>query len=142
MVVRLSDLCAGWPPSTPRNISDTLFCQRLNPPQGHNAAGRTRYIEKSSDLIGNQTRNSLACSIVPQTSTFIFDVCMLLPLHISTFILPSAQQSSFYLFIILYSTLHLSTSVGHLQTLQFLYTIIIHYVKSYSLIIVYGNCST
>jgi hypothetical protein len=31
-------------------------------PQGHNAAGRIRSIEKSNDLIGNRTRNLPACS--------------------------------------------------------------------------------
>jgi hypothetical protein len=32
----------------------------------HSAAGRIRWIEKSNDLIGNQTRDLPACSIVPQ----------------------------------------------------------------------------
>jgi hypothetical protein len=32
----------------------------------HIAAGRIRSIEKSNDIIGNQTRDLPACSIVPQ----------------------------------------------------------------------------
>jgi hypothetical protein len=35
----------------------------------HSAAGMIRSIEKSSDLIGNQTRDLQACNIVPQPST-------------------------------------------------------------------------
>jgi hypothetical protein len=38
----------------------------LSRPQDHGAAGRIRLIEKSSDLIGNRTRDLSACSIVPQ----------------------------------------------------------------------------
>jgi hypothetical protein len=37
--------------------------------QGHSAAGRIRSIEKSNDLIGNQTHDLPACSIVPQPTT-------------------------------------------------------------------------
>jgi hypothetical protein len=54
------------PPFTPRKIPGTHFRQRLSRPQGHSAAGRIRSIEKSSDLIGNRTRDLPACSIVPQ----------------------------------------------------------------------------
>jgi hypothetical protein len=39
-------------PFTPRKISGAHFCQRLIRSQGHSAAGRVRYIEKSDDLIG------------------------------------------------------------------------------------------
>jgi hypothetical protein len=38
-------------------------------PQGHSTAGRTWSIEKSNDLIGNQTRDILACSVVPRPTT-------------------------------------------------------------------------
>jgi hypothetical protein len=37
--------------------------------KGHSAAGRIRSIEKSNDLIGNQTSYLLDCSIVPQPTT-------------------------------------------------------------------------
>jgi hypothetical protein len=50
------------PPFTPSTISGTHFCYRLSRHQGHTAAGRIRSIEKSSDLIGNQTRDLQACS--------------------------------------------------------------------------------
>jgi hypothetical protein len=59
------------PPFTPRKIPGTHFCWRLSRPQGHSAAGRIRSIEKSNDLIGNQTRDLLACSIVPQPTTLL-----------------------------------------------------------------------
>jgi hypothetical protein len=51
---------------TPGKIPSTHFCQRLNRPQGHIAAGRITSIEKSNDLIGNRTRDLPACSILPQ----------------------------------------------------------------------------
>jgi hypothetical protein len=56
-------------PFTPRKIPGTNLCQRPNTPKGHNAAGRIRSIEKSSDLIGYQTRYLPTCSIVPQPTT-------------------------------------------------------------------------
>jgi hypothetical protein len=56
-----------WPPFTPRKIHGTHFCYRLSRSQGHNAAGRNRLTEKSNDLIGNRTRDLLACSEVQQT---------------------------------------------------------------------------
>jgi hypothetical protein len=40
-------------------------------PQGNSVAGRIRAIEKSSDIIGNQTHNLLACSIVAQPTTLL-----------------------------------------------------------------------
>jgi hypothetical protein len=52
-----------WLPFTSRNIPGTHFYQRLSRPQGHSTAGRIRSIEKSNDLIGNQTHDLLACSI-------------------------------------------------------------------------------
>jgi hypothetical protein len=64
MTVR-SALRAGRP-LPPRKIPDTHFCLRLSRPQGHTAPGRIRSTEKSNDLIGNPTRDRLACSIVPQ----------------------------------------------------------------------------
>jgi hypothetical protein len=68
MAVRLSALRAGRPlPS--RKIPGTHFCYRLSRLQCHSAAGRIRSIEKSSGLIGNRTRDLLACSIVAQPTT-------------------------------------------------------------------------
>jgi hypothetical protein len=54
------------PPFTPRKIPGTHLGLKLSRPQGHNAAGKIRSIENSNDLIGNRTRDLLACSIVPQ----------------------------------------------------------------------------
>jgi hypothetical protein len=66
--VRLSALSAGRP-LPPRKIPGTHFCERLSRPQGHNAAGSIRSIEKSNDLIGNRTRDLPACSVVAQPIT-------------------------------------------------------------------------
>jgi hypothetical protein len=68
MAARLQALCAGRP-LRPRNIPGAHFCYRLSRPQGHNPAGRVRPIEKSNDLIGNQTQDLPACSTVPQPTT-------------------------------------------------------------------------
>jgi hypothetical protein len=57
------------PPFTPRKIPGTHFSQRMSRPQDHSAAGRIRSTEKSSELIGNRTRDLPACSIVPQPTT-------------------------------------------------------------------------
>jgi hypothetical protein len=57
------------PPFTPRKIPGIHFCYWQSRPQGHSVAGRIRSIEKSNDLIGNRTRDLLACSIVPQPTT-------------------------------------------------------------------------
>jgi hypothetical protein len=57
------------PPFTPRKIPGSHFYLRLSRAQGHNAAGRIRSIEKSSDLIGFRTRDLPASSIVPQPTT-------------------------------------------------------------------------
>jgi hypothetical protein len=62
MAVRLSALRADRPPFTPRKIPGTHFCYRLSRPQGHSAAGGIRSIEKSNNLIGNRTRDLLACT--------------------------------------------------------------------------------
>jgi hypothetical protein len=56
-------------PFNPRKIPGTHFCQRLSRPQGQSAARRIWSIEKSTDLIGNRTRDLPACSIVPQPTT-------------------------------------------------------------------------
>jgi hypothetical protein len=53
MAVRLSALRAGRPLLPGRFL-------------GHYASVRIKSIEKSSDLIGNRTRDLPACSIVPQ----------------------------------------------------------------------------
>jgi hypothetical protein len=50
---------------TPRMILDTHLCYSLSQPQGHSAAGRSRSIENSNDLIGNRTRDLPACRVVP-----------------------------------------------------------------------------
>jgi hypothetical protein len=52
------------PRCTPRKIPRSNFCWRLCPLQGHNAAGRIRTIEKSSKLIGGQTRDLPTSSVV------------------------------------------------------------------------------
>jgi hypothetical protein len=57
-------------PFTPRKIPGTHFCYRLSRLQDHNAAGRIRSIKKSSDLIGNRTRDLQACRVV-QYGTFL-----------------------------------------------------------------------
>jgi hypothetical protein len=54
------------PPLSPGNIPGTHFCWRLSRPQGHSAAGRIMSMEKSSDTIGNRTRDLPVCSAVPQ----------------------------------------------------------------------------
>jgi hypothetical protein len=53
MAVRLSGLRAGSPLSPPphRKIPGTHFCYRLSQPQGHIAAGRIHWTEKSNYLI-------------------------------------------------------------------------------------------
>jgi hypothetical protein len=48
----------------PRKIPGTHFCLRRSRHHEHSAAGRIRSVEKSSDLIGNRTRDLLACSTV------------------------------------------------------------------------------
>jgi hypothetical protein len=58
--------CQSYAPRplfTPRKIPGTHFCQRLIRPQGHSAVGTIRSIEKSSDLIGNRSRDPPGCRI-------------------------------------------------------------------------------
>jgi hypothetical protein len=57
------------PPFTPRNIPRSHFCQRLSRPQGHNAGGMIRSIEKSTEFLGNRTHDLPACGVVPQPTT-------------------------------------------------------------------------
>jgi len=54
------------PPLPPRNIPGTHLCWRLSEPQGHSAAGSIMSMKNSNDIIGNRTRDLLACSAVPQ----------------------------------------------------------------------------
>jgi hypothetical protein len=63
MVVRLSGLRYRYL-LPPRKIPGTHFCQRLSQSQDHCVAGWIRLIEKSSDLIGSQTRDLPACGII------------------------------------------------------------------------------
>jgi hypothetical protein len=87
------------PPFTARKIPGTHFCSRLSRPQGHSAAGRIRSIEKSHDLIGNRTRDLLACCIVPQPITlpsapiyiyiyiYIYEyICIYIQIHVKVMI--------------------------------------------------------
>jgi hypothetical protein len=57
------------PPFTPKKIPGTHFCYRLSRPQGHSVAGKIGSIEQFSDLIGNRTRDLVACSIVSEPTT-------------------------------------------------------------------------
>jgi hypothetical protein len=47
-----------------RKIPSRHFCDFLSRTQAHNAAGRSRSVEKSSDLMGNVTHDIPACGIV------------------------------------------------------------------------------
>jgi hypothetical protein len=51
------------PSFSPKKIPGTHFCFKLSRPQGYSAVGRIKSIEKSSDLIGNRTRDFPVCSI-------------------------------------------------------------------------------
>jgi hypothetical protein len=68
MAVRLSALRAGRP-LPPGRFLVLISVKSLSRPQDHNAAGRIRSVEKSSDLIGNRTRDIPACSVVTQPTT-------------------------------------------------------------------------
>jgi hypothetical protein len=50
----------------PGNIPGTHFCWRLSRPQGHSATRRIMSMKKSSDTIGNWTRDLPVCSAVSQ----------------------------------------------------------------------------
>jgi hypothetical protein len=67
MAVRLSDLRAGRPLPSGR----FLVLISVSQPQGHSSAGRIRLTEKSSDFMGNRTRDLPACNIVPQPTTLL-----------------------------------------------------------------------
>jgi hypothetical protein len=56
-----------WLPFTPKKSPGPHFWQRLRQLQGHSVAGRIRSIEKSNDLIRNQTCDLPACSKVPSS---------------------------------------------------------------------------
>jgi hypothetical protein len=62
-VVRLSALRTGrlYPAG---NIPGTHFCLRLSRPQGHCATDRIMPMKKSTDTIGNRTRDLPVCSAV------------------------------------------------------------------------------
>jgi hypothetical protein len=56
-------------PLPPRKIPGTHFCYRLSRPQRHSVAGRITTIKKSSDLIGNRTRDVPPCSTLREPTT-------------------------------------------------------------------------
>jgi hypothetical protein len=56
------------PPLSPGNISCTHFCESLNRPQFHVAAGMIMTMNKSHDSIGIRTHDLPACSPVPLLS--------------------------------------------------------------------------
>ena len=62
----------GTPWATPGLLRDsftftfTHFCMRLSTPQGHSASGRIMPTKNCNDIIGNQTHDLPAWSIVPQ----------------------------------------------------------------------------
>jgi hypothetical protein len=66
-MVVMSSLRAGRPLSPGRLV----ILISVSQPQDHIAAGRIRSIERSSDPIGNQTRDLPACNIVPQPTTLL-----------------------------------------------------------------------
>jgi hypothetical protein len=68
MAVRLSALRASRRFTHQEDFS-TSFCWSMSRPQGHNAAGRIRSIEKSNVLIWIRSRHLPACNIVPQPIT-------------------------------------------------------------------------
>jgi hypothetical protein len=66
-VVRLSALhtCRVYPPG---NIPGTHFCYRLSRTQGHSATDRIMPMKKSTDTIGNRTRDLPVCSVTCATA--------------------------------------------------------------------------
>jgi hypothetical protein len=84
MAVR-SALRAGRPLLPERSLG-LISIRGWVDPQGHGAAGRVRSIEKSSDLIGNRTRDIPACSIMPQPVTWMLNIvssCMRRPVSVT-----------------------------------------------------------
>jgi hypothetical protein len=43
----------------------------MSQPQGHSAAGKIMPMKKSSDTIGNQTRDTPVCSALPQPTVLL-----------------------------------------------------------------------
>jgi hypothetical protein len=91
------------PPFTPRKIPGTHFCYRLSQLQGRSVAGRIKSIEKSKDLIGNQTRDFPACGIVPQPTTTPCPI-----LSMATLILHNCSN-----FLVITLLLQIITNPGH-----------------------------
>jgi len=60
-------------PPLPPGSTSTLFCWRLNRPQGHSAAGRIVSMKIFGDTFGNRTHDLPTCSAVPRhlCSTFV-----------------------------------------------------------------------
>jgi len=92
--VSLSNLCNGrvYPPG---NIPGThsWFLLEAESTQGHSAAIRIMSMKNSSDTIGNQTRDLLACSTVPQPTAPPRALPLTVPFHFV--ILPLNWHSSF-----------------------------------------------
>jgi hypothetical protein len=85
-VVRLSALHNRLP-LPPGNILGIHFCYRPSRPQGHSAAGRIMSMKKSSDTIGNRTRDLPVCSAVPQPlrhRVYAILTAQKMPLNINT----------------------------------------------------------
>jgi hypothetical protein len=53
------------PPLPQGNIPGTHFCHRMSRPKGHSATGKIISMKKSSDTIGNRSRDLPVCSAVP-----------------------------------------------------------------------------
>jgi hypothetical protein len=53
-------------PLLPARFLTLIYVRSLVDFKDHSVGGRYRSIEKLNDLIGNQTRDLLACNIVPQ----------------------------------------------------------------------------
>ena len=54
--------------TSPGDTAGTHFCQRLNRPQRHSAAGKIKAMKNPNDPIENRTRILPACSAVPQST--------------------------------------------------------------------------
>jgi hypothetical protein len=78
--VRMSTLLASRA-LPPEIYSSTNFCYKLSKPQGHNAAGRMRFIEKINWPHRESNPRPSSCSIVPQPTRMrilIIGFCILL----------------------------------------------------------------